>query len=592
MRSACCIGLIFLLCQSSCASSKGSDGRLYRSEFDSLLAKDVLEGSRSEQKVGDGEKEKSSANAQYNFLRGELALGDENFDSALGFFERSAAAEAGPAPLLRRRLAQLYIRKGDLERALEQINIGLTGASRDAGLLRLRGGLLTSLKRHDEAVSTYRSLIEVEAPNNEDAYTMLASVLAQSGDLPGAKAVVKELIKGKPRSGLGYYYLGRLAETSGALEEAKNHYLKAFELAPEAEVIQADLVRVMGSRGDEAAARKFLLKQLKKNPSNLPAQRLLGQLFLKSNRFEEALGVFEALGRLEDDPTDTRFKIALIKVQQGKLDAAIDELNIILADNPKHSGARYYLATVYAAQKRTKDALEQIAHISPRDRIYGEARVLQVYLLQQAKQYAEARDVVDELLVKAPSDLKLLSFKAMLCREQKDFDCALGTMQKVVDREPKNEQHLFNLGVIHEDAGDRDGAEQVMEQLLKLNPRHVNALNYLAYSFAEQNRDLEQALVMINQALEIEKDNGFFIDTLGWIYFRMGRFDDAERELRRAVAVVANDAVVLEHLGVVLLKAGKTDEAAVVLKRALENASNSDDKDVGQRVHELLDGLK
>ncbi|MEJ2201832.1 MAG: tetratricopeptide repeat protein, partial [Desulfuromonadaceae bacterium] len=107
-----------------------------------------------------------------------------------------------------------------------------------------------------------------------------------------------------------------------------------------------------------------------------------------------------------------------------------------------------------------------------------------------------------------------------------------------------------------------------MRQVIELDPDHAEALNFLAYCFAEQNENLSEALELAERALQL-KPEGHVIDTLGWVYFKLGRFEQAREQLEKAARRLPEDAVVRQHLGDVYRALGLTDLARAAYQKAL-----------------------
>jgi tetratricopeptide (TPR) repeat protein len=125
-------------------------------------------------------------------------------------------------------------------------------------------------------------------------------------------------------------------------------------------------------------------------------------------------------------------------------------------------------------------------------------------------------------------------------------------------------------GATYYGAGDFDGAVDAYEKLLEIDEDSVIALNFIAYTLADENRDLDRALRYARRAVELEDDNPLLRDTLGWAHFRLGNMEEARRELDLAIELGGDNPVMLEHLGDVLFGLGLTDEAVTVWTRALE----------------------
>jgi tetratricopeptide (TPR) repeat protein len=120
-----------------------------------------------------------------------------------------------------------------------------------------------------------------------------------------------------------------------------------------------------------------------------------------------------------------------------------------------------------------------------------------------------------------------------------------------------------------------DEAEEAFHAALAIEPDAAVALNYIGYMNANRNIRVEQALVLIEKALVIDPENGAYLDSHGWALFRLGRLEEAERQLRRAIAKTGRNAVVLDHLGDILAKRGRLNEAVECWKQAL----NGEDED-------------
>ena len=533
-----------------------------------------------------------SSIAHYNFLRGELALSDDKLDAALAYYQVAAKYEKRPAPLLRKRLAHLYVRSGDLEEALSELDLAKSISEDDVEYHQLRAGVLTSLRRIDDAVAVYRRLIDLTAPENEDAYILLASLHAQEGNGAAAEQVLDELVTQKPNSALGHYYSARIAESMGPYTRAEQHYRKAIELSPNPRGVELDFARSLGSQKRYEEALAICEKILSGEPSNVPARRLRGQLLLSNNQLDEALKEYEELRNLVADPVETRFKIALIKLERRDFAGAAVELNLILASDAAHPTARYYLGTAYAGQKDVANALRAFREVKQGDALFVESRMFAAYLLQGEKDLKGATEMLQEALKEKAESVRLRLQLATLYRESGDLPQAIAIMKEVIERDAENDRHHFTLGVFYDENDDKDEAVASMRRAVELNGKNASALNYLGYTYAELGTELEEAERLIVRALDIEPENGYYLDSLGWVYFKMGRYQDAAKELERAVGLVPNDAVIQEHYGRALLKLGQDRGALSAFRKALLNAESSDDSDVGERVKELIGELE
>jgi tetratricopeptide (TPR) repeat protein len=143
---------------------------------------------------------------------------------------------------------------------------------------------------------------------------------------------------------------------------------------------------------------------------------------------------------------------------------------------------------------------------------------------------------------------------------------------------------------------DYDGAEREFKRVIEWNPKNASALNYLGYMLADRNVRLPEALQLIKKAVEIEPNNGAYLDSLGWIYFRMGDLDKAEQNLRRAIERFSKDPTVHDHMGDVYYKQGRVKEAIHHWQRSLQEWKHSSSAEADPveiaKVQKKLDNAK
>jgi tetratricopeptide (TPR) repeat protein len=133
-------------------------------------------------------------------------------------------------------------------------------------------------------------------------------------------------------------------------------------------------------------------------------------------------------------------------------------------------------------------------------------------------------------------------------RQQKHA-IACSRVRRGVALQPQNATLHFNLGLAYDKLKRFDQFVKEVEEAIRLDPKYAEAMNYLGYSYAEKDMKLTEAMDLIKRALAIKPDDGAYVDSLGWTHFKLGQWDDAVRELERAVSLLPDDAVIHEHLG-------------------------------------------
>jgi len=144
-----------------------------------------------------------------------------------------------------------------------------------------------------------------------------------------------------------------------------------------------------------------------------------------------------------------------------------------------------------------------------------------------------------------------------------------------IEIDPDNTELLFELGVLYDKNGQTDDAIEQMQKVIELDSKHADALNYLGYTYADNGIRLEEAEALIRKALEQKPENGYIIDSLGWVYYQKGMYEKAVEYIEKAARLIPDDPIVLEHLGDVYEKLGESQKALDFYQQALEKKSEN-----------------
>lgn len=166
------------------------------------------------------------------------------------------------------------------------------------------------------------------------------------------------------------------------------------------------------------------------------------------------------------------------------------------------------------------------------------------------------------------------------------YDKAVVTLKKGLEIEPDSVRLRFRLGVVYDKADDKKGCIEEMKAVINVDPTHAEALNYLGYTYAELGRNLDEAEDLIKKAMKHKPNDGYIVDSLGWVYYKKGLYERAIKFLEEAVSLAPDDPTILEHLGDAYMKANNPKKGLQYYKKSLEK-KGEDTKALEEKIQSV-----
>jgi tetratricopeptide (TPR) repeat protein len=502
------------------------------------------------------------------------ALGSEKDDAAtaeaLRLYEKlDSIAEEVDADLLGK-LIQLRHHVGDLEGAVHAGRRLVENRPGDPRAVRTLAQLL--LQRDDEAGALEVLLRYVaEHPLTEDlprfaeqlahsleAWELVVQVLHPHHPFPPEVDVVQRLL------GESLLRVGRTREAIDVLERARDS-------RPDDLRVRNHLALAYRGVGRLADAAELLARLIHESPEfpSLPqllAETLAGQGDVTGSleAYAIALRGWESEEGARPIRDAIRQQMALLHLSQGKIEAATAALaGLEKADGAGAARVRGRIALAAQDWEGARQAARELRELGET----GVSALIEGESLAREGRWSRAVDRFEEsILDLGPQQRHVV---AEIYRTAGRPEDGLDLLQTWVQQEPANAEASFLLGEYLYQIGRLDEAEAALRQAFTLDPRHAPALNFLGYSLAERDVRLDEALSMIARALEIDAWNGAYLDSLGWAYYRLGRYAEARPALERAVRELPHDPTVLEHLGDLYRQLGERAAARTAWERAL-----------------------
>jgi tetratricopeptide (TPR) repeat protein len=389
-----------------------------------------------------------------------------------------------------------------------------------------------------------------------------------SGKIDDAAGLVTPLAATKGMSAIVELQLALMNDVAGRPDEAEPHYRKALDSVAQQSLRLVQIAANFYQRQNKLADAKAIYDKAASDPQG-------GGLWLTELRrtLDAGSHVPAVVATPQQGAAEVMFELATILVQQEASDLGLVFGRLALDLRPDLVVAKMLVAEVIAGEGRSDDAIALYREV-PQDGVFGwQARLNSALELDKIGRTDEALRQLDQLATERPDQVEPLLQRANLLRAHERFAEAAAAYTKALallpEVKPDHWSVYYFRGIAYERSKQWPRAEADFRKALELEPDQPLVLNYLAYSWVEQGQHLDEALDMLKKAVAGRPNDGYIIDSLGWIYFRLGRFTDAVSNLERAVELKPQDPTINEHLGDAYWRAGRHVEARYQWQRAL-----------------------
>ena len=436
-------------------------------------------------------------------------------------------------------LAEVYSSRGDNKKATELLERATVKNPSLRTLAELAGNY-EQLRDYKLAAEVLRRAMQM-SQGNPELRRAYAENLFKSDQFAEALTEYQQLVEDEPRDWQGWLRISQIQRQNGKVAEARQAILKAREADPNNLEVRYQEINLLESEGKQPEAIQALKDMISTTvrKSYTPGEQQnrallyerLGLLYRNNGQYKEAADSFRELGLLGVD-FGSRAASQLMETWRAAKDwtKAVEEADAANKRFPNDRMVKLVRANILAETGKSELAASELKSLldGKSDR---EVYLSLAQIHDKGKNYVEMAKAIDQA-------------------------------EKLSDSAEEKEGVWFTRGAMLEKQKKFDQAEAEFRKLLAQNPENIGALNYLGYMLADRNVKLEEALGMIQKAVQKDPENGAYLDSLGWVFFRLNRFPEAESNLRRSIEKVPTDPTVRDHLGDVYYKQGKLKEAA------------------------------
>ena len=448
---------------------------------------------------------------------------------------------------------------------------------------------------------------EVE-PDNLDAQRQLASQLIRIGDLERAllpMAAIRALggaanfdifayhsaeLEPAEREGLlaailrmlqNYPADPQLLFSQAVLLDQSGRFTEALEIAdrllldePRVNIVILK-VNILKHSDRLAQALGFLAARLESGEDDRRLRLIYARLLFESERLDDARQQYELILKQAPQDGDILLALALIALEQDRIPVAQDYLAQMVRWDQRVGEAHFYLGNI-AEQENDLVAAVREYRLAGGGYEYLPAQKRIASILIDQRRVAEGLNHLAKERLDHPEFFQqLMMIEIQLLGDRGMDDELFGLLDHIIAQDPENIDLLYYRAMAGERFDRLDILERDLQRVLVLDPQNADAMNALGYSLADRTDRYAEALVLIQRALLLKPQEAAFIDSLGWVQYRLQNYDEAVTQLRRALGLFDNDEVAA-HLGEVLWIQGERAEALEVWNKALELVPDSE----------------
>ena len=469
-------------------------------------------------------------------------------------------------------LGQLYLQANKSKKATSMLEQYLKKDPDSQTAIMAIASAYQQMNQPEKATTHLLHYLELN-PENIYVIQQIADSYAKAGDFSAALEYQRRAYESDPDNpNLVRKYIDLLGKAK-KFDEAVSLLEQQVQNEPAKLDWIVMLARTYQKWGKQEQAESLIQSKAKSNPEDIDLALSLVQIYEEGGKHQEAMTELERMLKYVQDSssTDTRDQKTNLALIYSHMGFTAQQMKDYDRSNEFYKKARqyvdvedtgkidFYIALNLRGQKKWDEAIEllqQAIKVNPNPSDTDSLELLSL-IYEDKGDIANSDKIIEQLINTYPDSIQFALLKAERLQRREKYEESIAYLKTVAPRFPSDERALFLMGAASERLKKHNEAEGFFKQVLDLNEQNADALNYLGYMLIDSGTRVQEGIDYVKHALEIDHNNGAYLDSLGWGYFRLNQLDLAEDNLRLALEKLEDNAVVHDHIGDLYFKQGK-----------------------------------